>query len=99
MAAFDSTEEMHAESFDLIAAGTPQRRIAEKIEIGLDLVLIERPHCQLCLGKMVPDPFTVAKHHGGCQKPVRASLKPRQLRRGAARSAGLPSISPSISRI
>ena len=79
MAAVYPAEEMHAGAFDLIASGTPEGGLADRVQIGIDLGSGEGPDMQAAGGKMVPDACPVAKHDSGCQQPVLLSGQPCQL--------------------
>jgi len=65
MASFDPAEQMHAGAFDLIASRAPQRRLADHIEIGVDLGFSHSPDMKAVRGKVMPDSCAVPKHDNG----------------------------------
>ena len=81
MATIDAAEKMHAERLDLIAARTPQRGIAEKVEIGV-ISPPSRDRIVSSASARMPDALAVPEDHCGCQQPVGAALKPCELRCG-----------------
>ena len=83
MAAVDPAEQMHAGTFDLVASRAPEGGIADDIEIGFDLDIIESAEMKLIAGKMVPDPGPVTKDHRGGVQAVRFAGQARQLAGGS----------------
>ena len=70
---------MHAGAFDLIASRAPERRLADHIEISVDLGFSHSPYMKAVRGKVMPDPCAVPKHDSCSQQPVFAPGQSFQL--------------------
>jgi hypothetical protein len=79
MASFDPAEQMHACAFDLIASRTTERRLADHIEISVDLGVSHSPYMKAVRGKVMPDPCAIPKHDSRSQQPVFAPSQSCQL--------------------
>lgn len=79
MISIDVIKQLNADAFNLIAAGTCKRRIADPVEIGIDEFRAQLPHRKTRAVDMTPDFLAVAGHRNRADQFMGPAAQPIEL--------------------